>query len=130
MTVNSSIVCGRAHPYIMSPKMSSKPCWRRIAFLDPAKWWRSWRVRAHPGESAPAGVSHRSALRCGFADRVNEAVQAAMGRQHRVRTTPVPANAAQAHQDDDKPGDGRGGRWSSQGGVREHSRLEEDARGG
>jgi hypothetical protein len=23
---------------------------------------RSWRVRAHPGESAPAGVSHRSAL--------------------------------------------------------------------
>ena len=28
---------------------------------------RSWRVRAHPRESAPAGVSHRSALRCGFA---------------------------------------------------------------
>jgi hypothetical protein len=27
---------------------------------------RSWRVRAHRGESAPAGVSHRSALRCGF----------------------------------------------------------------
>jgi hypothetical protein len=28
---------------------------------------RSWRVRAHRGESAPGGVSHRSALRCGFA---------------------------------------------------------------
>jgi len=27
---------------------------------------RSWRVRAHRGESVPAGVSHRSALRCGF----------------------------------------------------------------
>jgi hypothetical protein len=27
MTVTSSFVCGRAHPYIMS----LKPCWRRIA---------------------------------------------------------------------------------------------------
>src|SRR6516165_2056596 len=30
MTVISSIVCGTAHPYIMSPK----PGWRRIAFPD------------------------------------------------------------------------------------------------
>jgi len=37
MTVNSSIVCGRAHPYIMCPKMSPKPCWRRIAFPDSGK---------------------------------------------------------------------------------------------
>lgn len=42
-------------------------------------------------------------------DRINEAVQAAVGRQHRVRTTPVPANAAQTHQDDDNAG-GDGGR--------------------
>jgi hypothetical protein len=34
MTVTSSIVCGRTHPYIMSPKTSPKPCWRRIAFPD------------------------------------------------------------------------------------------------
>ena len=66
-------------------------------------------------------------------DRINEAVQAAVGRQHRVRTTPVPAKAAQTHQDDDNAGamgDDRGGRWSSQWWVREHSRLEEYARGG
>jgi hypothetical protein len=37
MTVTSSIVCGRSHPYIMSPKMSPKPCWRRIAFPDSGK---------------------------------------------------------------------------------------------
>ena len=37
-------------------------------------------------------------------DRINEAVQAAVGRQHRVRTTPVPAKAAQTHQDDDNAG--------------------------
>jgi predicted metalloprotease with PDZ domain len=42
-------------------------------------------------------------------DRINEAVQAAVGRQHRVRTTPVPAKAAQTHQDDDNAG-GDGGR--------------------
>jgi hypothetical protein len=55
-----------------------------------------------------------------------------VGRQHRVRTTPVPAKAAQTHQDDDNAGamgDDRGGRWSSQWWVREHSRLEEYARG-
>ena len=32
-----------------------------------------------------------------------------VGRQHRVRTTPVPAKAAQTHQDDDNAG-GDGGR--------------------
>jgi hypothetical protein len=37
MTVTSSIVCGRAHPYIMSPKMSPKPCCSRTAFSDSGK---------------------------------------------------------------------------------------------
>ena len=64
-------------------------------------------------------------------DRINEAVQAAVGRQHRVRTTPVPAKAAQTHQDDDNTGGtAEAGAGQVSGGVREHSRLEEYARGG
>lgn len=64
-------------------------------------------------------------------DRINEAVEAAVGRQHRVRTTPVPAKAAQTHQDDDNAGGkAEPGAGPVNGGVREHSRLEEYARGG
>jgi hypothetical protein len=64
-------------------------------------------------------------------DLINEAVQAAVGRQHRVRTTPIPAKAAQTHQDDDNAGGtAEAGAGQVNGGVREHSRLEEYARGG
>ncbi len=64
-------------------------------------------------------------------DLINEAVQAADGRQHRVRTTPIPAKAAQTHQDDDNAGGtAEAGAGQVNGGVREHSRLEEYARGG
>jgi hypothetical protein len=42
--------------------MSLKPCWRRIAFPDSGKVVTGLGGRVHPGESAPAGVSHRSAL--------------------------------------------------------------------
>ncbi len=63
-------------------------------------------------------------------DLIDEAVQAAVGRQHRVRTTPVPANAAQTLQDDDAGGTAEAGAGPVNGGVREHSRLEEYARGG
>jgi hypothetical protein len=64
-------------------------------------------------------------------DLINEAAQAAVGRQHRVRTTPIPAKAAQTHQDDDNAGGtAEAGAGQVNGGVREHSRLEEYARGG
>jgi hypothetical protein len=64
-------------------------------------------------------------------DLINEAVQAAVGRRHRVRTTPIPAKAAQTHQDDDNAGGtAEAGAGQVNGGVREHSRLEEYARGG
>ena len=64
-------------------------------------------------------------------DLIDEAVQAAVGRQHRVRTTPVPANAAQTLQDDDNAGGtAEAGAGPVNGGVREHSRLEEYASGG
>jgi hypothetical protein len=50
MTVTSSIVCGRAHPYIMSPK----PCWRRNAFPESGKVVTGLGGCAQQGESAPA----------------------------------------------------------------------------
>ena len=64
-------------------------------------------------------------------DLINEAIQAAVGRQHRVRTTPVPAKAASTHQHDDNAGGtAEAGAGPVNGGVREHSRLEEYARSG
>jgi hypothetical protein len=54
-----------------------------------------------------------------------------VGRQHRVRTTPVPAKAASTHQHDDNAGGtAEAGAGPVNGGVREHSRLEEYARSG
>ena len=58
MTVTSSIVCGRAHPYIMSPK----PCWRRTAFPDSGKVVTGLggcaRIRASPRRPACAIARH------------------------------------------------------------------------
>jgi hypothetical protein len=62
---------------------------------------------------------------------VSRTFASTVGRQHRVRTTPIPAKAAQTHQDDDNAGGtAEAGAGQVNGGVREHSRLEEYARGG
>jgi hypothetical protein len=58
MTVTSSIMCGRAHPHYVPQAMLAPHCVSGFR----QRGDRSWRVRADPGESAPAGVSHRSAL--------------------------------------------------------------------
>src|SRR5271156_2559043 len=69
MTVTSSIVCGRSHPYIMSPKMSSKPCWRRTGFPDSGQVVTGLsgceRIRA-----SPRGPSCRIARHCALAVRL------------------------------------------------------------
>jgi len=81
------------------------------------------------------GASQSAGGQCQLAqairDLINEAIQAAVGRQHRVRTTPVPAKAASTHQHDDNAGGtAEAGAGPVNGGVREHSRLEEYARSG
>jgi alpha-ketoglutarate-dependent taurine dioxygenase len=61
MTVSSSIVCGRAHPYIMSPK----PWRRRIAFPDSGKVVTGLggreRIRVSPRRPACRIARHRAA---------------------------------------------------------------------